>query len=105
MGFPVWLALNLPGFIRYDGPVWRVRLIGLLSLTLIHFTLIFLPIRRFDPRYHLDLGRNDLSHFSLMLRPITLFTVLRLGTANFKDLFCLVFFHLSSPLYLASFVD
>lgn len=49
----------------------------------------FLPIRRFDLCYYLDLGRNDLYHFSLMLRPITLFTVLRLGTANFKDLFVL----------------
>jgi hypothetical protein len=32
-------------------------------------------------------GRNEFSHFSLMLRLITLFMVLRLGTANFKDLF------------------
>jgi hypothetical protein len=38
-----------------------------LSLTLIHFTLLFLPIRRFDIHYHLDLGRNDFSHFSFLV--------------------------------------
>lgn len=62
-----------------------------------------LPIRRFDLHFVSTVGRNDLSHFSLMLRLITLFMVLRLGTANFRDLFVLCFSILSpSSLYPAS---